>query len=191
VPKRWSAILVVLLLAFSLTPAKDFMGLPIEDETRLQTRALPAWIGGGSFFIDYCMNEFNVGLGTNIGYRLHRHHALDLDGQFYFVDNLIEAGLNWRFYFLGSLMSAGHDDFLRLGFSGIYMEKHDDTYVSPTITFGYGRDMLFFDSANLVGRVEISGKYLVDEPVSRKKDRAFIAQEAHAIICLNFSVLFF
>lgn len=182
---------MILLLAFSLTPAKDFMGIPIEDESRLQSRPLPTWIGGGGLLLDYCMNEFNVGLEGNFGYRIHPHHSLDLEGQFFFVDNLIEVGLNWRFFFLGSLVSSGHDDFLRLGLSGIYMEKHDDHYVSPTVSFGYGRDILFFDTSNLVGRVEISGKYLIDEPVARKKDRAFIKQEAHAIICLNFSLLFF
>ena len=189
--KRWHKFLGVLLLAAALAPAKEFMGLPIEEENLLSSKPLPTWILGGGLLADYCLSEFNIGTKISFGYRLHKHHSIDLESQYYFIDNLFETGVNWRFYFLGSLMSRGHDDFLRLGFSGIYMEKNDDSYVSPTVTFGYGRDILFFDSASLLGRVEISGKYLIGEPVSRKKDRALLTQSAHAIICLDFSLLFF
>lgn len=183
-------IVLVLLLATSLLQAKDFMGIPIEDPVQLQTRPLPAWLVGGGGFVAYYLNSLDGGVVASVDRRLGTHHSLGAVGHVYFGNDLMDIGLNYRFYFSGSLMS-GHDDFLRAGFAGMYMEKKDETYFSPMVSFGYGRDILFFEKANLVGRVEVRAAYLLGEAVSKNEGSEFIDRTGHFLVFVDFLILFF
>ena len=180
-----------LLLAASLLYGKDFMGIPIEESPAATVRPLPTWIVGGGGFLRYYLNSVDGGVRLSTDFRVHKHHALGAFGLIHLGDDFLEAGLDYRFYFSGRLMETGHDDFLRFGFSGIYIEKNDESYFPPVISFGYGRDILFFKNADLLGRIQLSGKYIMGEPVSKKKETLFMEQEAHFLISLDFSILFF
>ena len=180
--------LLCFLVAVSLLQAKDFMGLPIEDPVMLQTRPLPTWIMGGGGFLSYYLNSVDGGLMASVDRRFMTHHSLGVSSHLFFGGDLWDVGLDYRFYFLGSLMS-GHDDFLRLSFSGMYLNKNDESFFSPMPSLGYGRDILFFENSNLVGRVEIRGAYLLGEPVEKKG--AFVGRVGRFIVYLDFSILFF
>ena len=66
------------------------------------------------------------------------------------------------------------------------MEKGDETFFPPVISFGYGRDILFFKKADLLGRIQLSGNYIIGEPVSKRQEWLLMDQEATSCCRLNF-----
>lgn len=189
--KQLTRVIFCLALAAGLSFGKDFMGIPIEEAPASEVRPLPVVVLGGGGFLRYYLNSIDGGVRASTDFRVHKHHSLGLFGLIHLGDDFMEAGLDYRFYFSGRLMETGHDDFLRFGFSGIYIEKEDESYFPPVISFGYGRDILFFKNADLLGRIQLSGSYIIGEPVSKKKDNHLIDQEAHFLISLDLSLLFF
>ncbi|MCQ2053959.1 MAG: hypothetical protein MJY82_01545 [Fibrobacter sp.] len=183
-------ILLGLLFAVSLPMAKDFMGIPIEDPVREQNRELPTWILGGGGFLSYYLNSIDGGIELSADRRLGVHHSLGTSGHLFFGNDLIDIGLDYRFYFMGSLMS-GHDDFLRATFAAMFMEKNGKSYVSPLAVIGYGRDVLFFKTANLVGRIDVHCGYLLGETLAKKSSDDSNNYPGHFLVYLNFSLLFF
>ena len=189
--KRVLRVILCLLFAAGLSSGKDFMGIPIEESEAIAERPLPTWIFGGGGFLRYYLTSVDGGVRASADFRFLKHHSLGLFGMLHLGDDLSEVGIDYRFYFLGRLMQSGHDDFLRLGFSGLYMEKGDETFFPPVISFGYGRDILFFKKADLLGRIQLSGNYIIGEPVSKRQEWLLMDQEAHFLLSLEFSLMFF
>ena len=189
--KRVLTIICFVVLAAGVLHAKDFMGIPIEESAAVAGRPLPTWIVGGGGFARYYLASVDGGFTLMGDFRFHKHHSVGAFGQIHLRDDISEVGLAYRLYFSGLLMQSGHDDFLLLGPSCLFMEKSDGTYHPFVVTFGYGRDILFFKNADLLGRIQLSGSYIIGEPVSRKNSRIYMEEETHFLVSLNFSLLFF
>lgn len=183
-------IAAVLVFAVGLALADDFMGLPIEEDATKEDRPLPTWIFGGGASLAYYLKTFDGTLALDAEYRVGRHHSLAFYGMFPFVADFLEFGFDWRWYFKGSLMRSGHDDFLKFSVSAFYLD-YDETYFSPAFSFGYGRDILFFKKADLFGRFEFYGSYVVGHPVEKENERLPITEPVRFFLHLKASILFF
>ena len=162
-------IVAVLLLAVGASLAEDFMGLPIEDSAK-DERPLPTWVFGGGGSLAYYLKTFDGTVNVDAEYRFDRHHSLSLYGNLPIVADFMEVGVDWHWYFKGSLMRSGHDDFLKFAVSAFYLD-YDETYFSPALSFGYGRDILFFKKADLLGRFEFYGSYVLGHPVEKDNEK--------------------
>lgn len=171
--------------------AKDFMGLPIENTASLQSRPLPTFMGGGGGFFTYYLNSVEGGVSLFADYRAFRRHSFGLHGQMMLGNDLCEVGLNWKFYFRGSLMELKSDDYLLLGVSGLYMDKRGGSYFPPVVSVGYGRDVLFFETAPFIGRIELRGSYVLGESIAKREKSELIDRETNLVVYLSFSILFF
>lgn len=183
----------LLACALCLVPsvwAEDFMGLPIEDGVSKDERALPTWMFGGGASLAYYLKTLDGNIGVDAEYRLHRNHSIGLFATLPFMAEYLELGLDTRWYFRGSLMRSGHDDFLKFAASAFYMD-HDGACFSPTISFGYGRDILFFKNADFLGRFEFYGSYVVGEPVEKQNERLPIVEPARFFLFFKLSLFFF
>ena len=189
--KQLIRVIVCLALAAGLSFGKDFMGIPIEEAPASEVRPLPLVVLGGGGFLRYYLNSVDGGVRASADFRFLKYHSLGLFGMLHLGDDLSEVGIDYRFYFLGQLMQSGHDDFLRLGISGLYMEKGDETFFPPVISFGYGRDILFFKKADLFGRFEFFGSYVVGHPVEKDNERLPITEPVRFFLYLKISLLFF
>ena len=167
------------------------MGLPIEDRALKDERPLPSLFFGGGASLDYYLRTFDGSVGLSAEYRLHRNFSLGLYGTVPFAAEYLEAGLDGRWYFSGSLMRNNHDDFLKFAVSGYYLDHEDGTYFSPVLSFGYGRDILFFSKGHLAGRLEFYGSYVIGEPVEKENEHLPIVEPVRFFLHLKFSVLFF
>lgn len=183
-------IFLLLLFAAVSCFSADFMGIPIEERASENDRPLPKWMFGGGASLAYYVN-FDCVFGAEVDYRLHPNHSLGVFGQIPVLGDFKELGLDWRWFFKGSLMYAGHDDFLQFAFSGLYMHHNGEKFFSPTLTFGYGRDVLFFEKGRLVGRIEIMGKYVMGEPVFKKNERFYFDEYSHFLALFRLSLFFF
>lgn len=184
-------LLVFVFLFFGNSFADYFLDMNMGETNAAESRALPIFAVGAGASLDYYFNSFNGGAQITGQFRFHRHHAVDLFGAIPFDGDFYEVGLDYRFYFTGKLMSESYDDFLRLGVSGIYMEKNDDSYFPPAVSLGYGRDFLFFKKADFMGRVEVRASYILGEPLSQKMKDLPMTEDTHFIAYLQFSLLFF
>lgn len=183
--------LQVLALFVSLALADDFMGIPIEDRESKDARPLPTILGGAGVSLDYYLRSFDGSVAFDVEYRINKNHSIGFFGTYPFVAEYLEAGFDWHWYFIGSLMTSGHDDFLRFSFSCFYLDHLDENYFSPVVTFGYGRDILFFKKSNFLGRLEFYGNYVLGEPVEKKNERLPIVEPVRFFLHLKFSLLFF
>ena len=183
-------IAVALVLAVGLALADDFMGLPIEDGASKDDRPLPTWVFGGGGSLAYYLKTFDGTVNVDAEYRFGTHHSLALYGNLPIVADFVELGLDWHWYFKGSLMRSGHDDFLKFAVSAFYLD-YDETYFSPALSFGYGRDILFFKKADLFGRFEFFGSYVIGHPVEKPNERLPITEPVRFFLYLKVSLLFF
>jgi len=167
------------------------MGIPIEDNAKKDARPLPTFLLGGGVSLDYYLKTFDGSVALDLEYRVHRNHSIALFGTVPFVAEYLEAGIEWHWYFKGALMNTGHDDFLKFVFSGFYLDHEDESFFSPVISFGYGRDMLFFEKAEFLGRFEFYGSYVMGEPVEKENERLPILEPVRFFLHLRFSLLFF
>lgn len=189
---RISLLLCLWVSVFSSAAvARDFMGIPIDENVLQKSKPLPTWLYGGGGFLSYYASSIDGGVKLSVERRLHPHFSLDICGMMFLGNDLYEASLDGRYYFRGSLMSSKNDDFLRLGVSAIYMEKGGESYMPPAISLGYGRDVLFFENAHFLGRFEIRGIYVIGEPISKKDDHRLVTQESHLLVNLELSLIFF
>ncbi len=179
------------MLASVLVLAKDFMGMPIEEPYGTDVKPLPTLIVGGGGFLDYFLNSVNGGVEASAEYRVHKHHSVGILGQYNFGSDFALVEGDYRFYFSGGLMQNGHDDFVRLGYGVLFMEKYDEFYYPQVVSLGYGRDILFFDTAKFMGRIQLGGSYIIGEPIAKENERLYIDEETHFLIYLSFSILFF
>lgn len=174
-----------------LAVADDFMGLPIEEHEAKNARPLPSFIFGAGMSLDYYLRSFDGSVAVNADYRLHRNHSLGIFGTVPFVAEYLEAGVDWHWYFLGSLMTSGHDDFLKFALSGFYLDHEKGKYFSPVASFGYGRDILFFKKSDFLGRLEFYGSYVLGEPVEKENERLPILEPVRFFLHVKFSLMFF
>ena len=170
--------------------ADDFMGLPIEDGVSKDERALPTWIFGGGASLAYYLKTLDGNVGVDAEYRLNKNHSVGILATLPFMAEYLEFGFDTRWYFRGSLMRSGHDDFLKFAASVFYMD-HDGSYFSPVVSFGYGRDVLFFKNANFLGRFEFYGSYVIGEPVEKQNERLPIVEPARFFLFFRLSLFFF
>ena len=188
---RLSRILSVIFFVAGACLAEDFMGLPIDDRAKKDERPLPSFLFGGGASLDYYLKTFDGSVGVNAEYRLRKNHSLGIFGTVPFAAEFLEAGIDWHWYFLGSLMRSGHDDFLKFAVSGFYLDHEDGSHFSPVVSFGYGRDILFFDKGSIAGRLEFFGSYVIGEPVEKENEHLPIVEPVRFFLYLKFSVLFF
>ncbi|MBR4784302.1 MAG: hypothetical protein IK012_03495 [Fibrobacter sp.] len=184
----------VLLFAIALGHADDFMGLPIEDGASKDERPLPSFIFGGGASLLYYLKSIDGSVSLDAEYRVHKNVSLGLYGTVPFVADFLEFGLDCHWYFKGSLMRSGHDDYLKFAVSAFYLD-YDETYFSPVISFGYGRDMLFFKKADLFGRFEFYGSVVAGHPVEKENEKMNIVgpymEPVRFFLHARFSILFF
>lgn len=183
------ALILSLFAGYAL--ADDFMGLPIESSESKDARPLPSFLWGGGVSLDYYLRSFDGAFSLDFEYRLHRNHSLGIYGTVPIVAEYLEAGIDWRWYFLGALMTTGHDDFLKFAVSGFYLDHAEGKFFSPVLSFGYGRDILFFKKSNFLGRLEFYGSYVLGEPVEKENDLLPIVEPVRFFLHLKFSLLFF
>ena len=152
---------------------------------------MPGFVVGGGLSLAYYLRGFDGTVDVDAEYRIHRLHSLGLHGGISIAGEFVETGLDWRWYFKGALIQTGHDDFLHFSASVFCMEHFDEWFFSPAVEFGYGRDILFFKKADLFGRFEFYGSYVVGHPVEKDNERLPITEPVRFFLYLKISLLFF
>lgn len=182
-----AAFLVVFLQSAS------WGGYFLEEPKKNQepVRELPSWLFGGAFDIGFYLNELDIGLSLDGEYRISKHHALGLSAGTLFGGELYEVGLDWRIFFAGSMMEVGYDDFIHVGFSGVYFEKMGEPYFPPRISVGYGRDLMPLRKADFLCRMEIRFSYLLGETISENDEEKLINRDTHLVTYFTLTILAF
>ena len=174
---------VVLLLVCVQSFAGYFIEQTYEDVPAKNSLSPISF--GGELAFAYYLNSVHPAILLSGELRLHKHHSADLFGVALFSGDYIEVGANWRFFFRG----LREDDFLRLGVSFVSFERENKSYFPPRVTFGYGRDVLFFKNASFLCRLEFLASYIIGEPLF-EKDGIFY-REANFSVALNIGFYLF
>lgn len=188
--KAW-AVFALLLFCTSHSFAGYFLEMQSDEPAVVDARPLPFFLVGAGASLDYYFNSFDGGFQALGEFRLHEKHSVNFFGAIPVSGDFYELGLGYRFFFSGNLMGMGHDDFLSFGVSSIIMEKEDEVYFPPTLSVGYGRDILFFKNSDFMGRIEVRASYIIGEPLSEKVENLPMTEDTHFIAYMQFSLLFF
>ena len=175
--------------AILLASVQSFAGYFIEqsyDESASAKDSLSSFSFGGELELVYFLGSVHPGVLLSGEYRFHNHHSADLFAAVMFSGEYLEFGLDWRFFFRG----MREDDFLRLGVSMLSFERDGKSYLPPRVTFGYGRDILFFKKTSFLCRLELDASYIIGKPLLEKGDK-FVSREAHFAAALNIGFYFF
>ena len=178
----------IILVALLLGAVQSFAGYFIEQsrDDAPAMDSLSTLSFGGEFSLVYYLSSFHPGALLSGEYRFHNHHSADAFAAVLFSGDYFEFGLNWRFFFRGER----EDDFVRLGVSMLSFERDDKSYLPPRITFGYGRDILFFKKSSFLCRFELSASYIIGKPLSIKENE-FYNRDAHFSAALNIGFYLF
>jgi len=171
-----------------LCTVQSFAGFFIEQkyEDIPPRDTISSFSFGGELELVYFLSSLHPGISLGAEYRFHKHHSADFFVSALFSGKYLEVGLGWRFFFRG----LREDDFLRLGFSMISFEREDKNYFPPRLTFGYGRDFMFFKNSGFLCRVELNANYIFGEPLAEKEGE-FMYNETHFSAGLNIGFYFF
>lgn len=183
-------ILFLLAIVFSSSWAGFFIdeGASAKAEP---SRELPTWFYGGSVDLGYYIRSIDVGVNLEGEYRLGKHNSLALFADGLFPGCVFGVGLDWRFFFGGSLMELTYDDFVKVGFSGVFVKNYDELNVAPMISLGYGRDFMPLQKASFLVRLEISVGYMFGEGIVEDDKDAFLNRETNLLAHFNIGVLLF
>ena len=178
----------IFFVAVLLSAVQSFAGYFIEQtyEEAPVADSLASVSFGGELELVYFLGSVHPGILLSGEFRFHKHHSVDVFGAAIFSGDYLEFGLDWRFFFRG----LREDDFLRLGVSMVSFERDDKSYLPPRITFGYGRDILFFKNTSFLCRLELNGSYILGKPLV-EKGGDFVNREAHFAAALQVGFYFF
>ena len=178
----------IFFVAVLLSAVQSFAGYFIEQtyEEAPVADSLASVSFGGELELVYFLGSVHPGILLSGEFRFHKHQSVDVFGAALFSGDYLEFGLDWRFFFRG----LREDDFLRLGVSMVSFERDDKSYLPPRITFGYGRDILFFKNTSFLCRLELNGSYILGKPLV-EKGGDFVNREAHFAAALQVGFYFF
>ncbi|MCF0215062.1 MAG: hypothetical protein HUK21_01145 [Fibrobacteraceae bacterium] len=180
-------LLILLLFFTSFSWASYFL-----EETSGQNapkEEMPILRYGVNLDVAYYLFALDAGANGVLEFRLQKNQSLDVFAGGMFSGKYLTVGSNYRLFW-GDLLNNFHDDFFRLGLSGLYFENYGENYFSPVVSLGYGRDFLFFEKAHFLFRFEVGLSYIMGENISENTDK-LIDKETSILVHLNCSIFWF